>query len=169
MEAVPHVPTAAPHRLDASTLGAQVGVGVTELTGLETGGSPILSYHIEVDQAGGGTGPWTEVAGGTTDSLVLEHVVASLVPGDMYFFRYRARNRHGWSDGYSPVQAILLATVPGAPAAARTANAGLDVVVDWDAPVDDGSAPTLGYRITLKGADGLFLVEATACDGLGAD
>jgi len=43
--------------------------------GTETGGSPILSYHVELDQAGGGTGPWTEVAGESSDSLDLTHVV----------------------------------------------------------------------------------------------
>jgi len=103
METVPHVPVNAPYRLDASTLGAQIGVGVRALTGLETGGSPILSYHLEIDHLGGGTGPWIEVAGETTDSIVLEHVVTALTPGELYFFRYRVRNIHGWSNGYSPV------------------------------------------------------------------
>ena len=46
METVPHEPLLGPHRLDASTLGTQVGVGVTALSGLETGGSPILSYEV---------------------------------------------------------------------------------------------------------------------------
>lgn len=86
----------------------------------------------------------------------------------MYFFRYRARNRHGWSEGYSPIQAILLATVPTATAQATTTNAGLDVVIAWDAPPSDGAAPIVGYRIRLKGSDGLYLVEAT-CDGMGPD
>lgn len=168
METVPHVPPSAPHRLTASTLGTQIGVGVTALTGTETGGSAILSYHIEVDHAGGGTGPWTEVAGGSADSLLLEHVVAALTAGDFYYFRYRARNVHGWSDGYSPVQAILLATVPAAPAAARTTNSGTDVVVDWDVPASDGAAALLGYRIKFLGADGLYQEESTNCAGMGA-
>jgi hypothetical protein len=127
-----------------------------------------LSYHLEMDQAGGGTGPWTEVAGEAADSTALEHVVASLVAGELYHFRYRARNVHGWSEGYSPVAAILLATVPDATTAAVTSNSGLDVVVTWSTPPSDGSAPILGYRVTLKGGDALFHVESSACDGAGA-
>jgi hypothetical protein len=169
METVPHDPLLAPHRLDSSTLGTQIGVGVTALAGLETGGSPILSYEVEIDHDGGGTGPWTEVAGGTTDSLDLEHVVSALTPGELYFFRYRARNQHGWSEGYSPVQSILLATVPSAPPAARTTNSGADVLVDWDAPASDGSAPLLAYRVRLRGADGLLHVESSHCDGGGSE
>ena len=59
--------------------------------------------------------------------------------------------------------------MPDSPNSARTNNAGINVVVDWDAPSFDGASPILGYRIKIKSADGLFLVESTACDGLGAD
>ena len=112
MEVVPHVPAVAPARVDASTLGTQIGVQITALTGTATGGSAVLSYHIEYDLLGGGTGPWTEVVGATTDSLDLIVVQAGLTAGEMYYFRYRSKNVHGWSEGYSPVRAILLATVP---------------------------------------------------------
>ena len=80
-----------------------MGVKITELTGTDTGGAPILSYHVQYDQAGGGTGPWTDVAGDPTDSLSLEHTIGALLSGKMYYFRYRARNVHGWSEEFSPV------------------------------------------------------------------
>jgi hypothetical protein len=69
MEIAPHTPPSGPSRVHSLTLGTQMGISIAELTGTSTGGSPILSYHVEVDQAGGGTGPWTEVAGFTTDSM----------------------------------------------------------------------------------------------------
>ena len=64
METVPLTPTSSPTRIDASTYGQQIGVAISELTGTDTGGSPITSYVLEMDSAGGGTGPWTVVAGG---------------------------------------------------------------------------------------------------------
>lgn len=87
----------------------------------------------------------------------------------MHYFRYRVRNVHGWSEGYSPVQAILLATVPDATTAARTTNSATDVVIDWDAPSFDGNAPLLGYRIKIRDTNGLFQEETVACDGAGPD
>jgi hypothetical protein len=145
---------------------------MTALTGDSTGGSTVLSYHLEIDQAGGGTGPWTEVAGETSDSLVLEHVVTGLSEGLMYFFRYRVKNVHGWSgypgEEYSPVQAILLATVPDATAVARVSNSGTDALVEWDEPSFDGNSPLLGYRVQIRGSNGLFMEETSSCDGSGA-
>ena len=128
----------------------------------------MLSYHLEVDQAGGGTGPWTEVAGEGTDSLLLVHTVPGLTEGLMHYFRYRVRNVHGWSEEYSPTQAVLLATVPVATAVARTSNSATDVVIDWDAPTFDGNAALLGYRVKIRDSSGLFQEETASCDGSGA-
>jgi hypothetical protein len=88
-----------------------MGFNFTNLTGTATGGSTILSYHVEYDQAGGGSGPWTEVAGSTSNSLLTTHTLTSLQAGKMYYIRYRAKNAHGWSAGYSPVTAIMMASV----------------------------------------------------------
>jgi hypothetical protein len=56
-------------------------VNVATLTGVNTGGSAILSYHVEYDHLGGGSGPFTEVAGFTTPSLLVDLTVAALTPG----------------------------------------------------------------------------------------
>jgi hypothetical protein len=61
-----------------------------------------------------------------------------------------------------------MASVPDAPTAATTTNSATDVIVTWPVPAFDGSAPILAYRVKLKGADGVFREETTACDGLGA-
>lgn len=152
-------------------MGTQIGVRLAALTGTATGGAPILSYHLELDASGGGNGPWTEVAaGGSADPLALERIVGGLTPGKLYFFRYRARNVHGWSgalpEHYSPVKPILLATVPSATTAVTTTNQGADVIVSWALPPSDGASAILGYRILLKGADALFREEPTRCGGL---
>ena len=81
METVPHNPAVAPTRNDVLTLGSQIGVKIDALAGVAAGGSPILSYNVEYDHAGGGNGPFTEVAGSSSDSLLLEHTIAALTPG----------------------------------------------------------------------------------------
>lgn len=105
MQVKPHAPTIAPARIDLSTFGTTMGVSITELTGTQTGGAPILSYNLQIDSIGGGSSTsvtWTEVAGETTDSLDLEQEIYGLTPGSLYYFRYRAKNAHGFGD-YSPV------------------------------------------------------------------
>jgi hypothetical protein len=49
MEYVPHNPSTGPLRIDALTLGQQMGFNFSALTGTNTGGSIILSYHVEYD------------------------------------------------------------------------------------------------------------------------
>jgi hypothetical protein len=147
-------------------LSSQLTIGVPALTGTTTGGAVILSYLLEMDQAGGGAGPWTEIAGSTTDSLELQHVISSLTPGVQYFFRYKARNQHGWSTGYSPVLATYVATAPDTTTPATLTNSGVQVTISWTAPSYDGAAPILGYRAKVKGSDGLFYEETATCSGM---
>jgi hypothetical protein len=61
MQTVPHKPSLTPERIEYLTYGTQLALSYTELTELETGGSPIISYGLEMDSSGGGSGPWTEV------------------------------------------------------------------------------------------------------------
>jgi hypothetical protein len=82
-------------------------IAFQELTGLQTGGAPILAYKFEMDQAGGGSGPWTTV----DESLLTQDVITGLVEGLPYFFRYSALNAHGYSDP-SNVYYSLMATIP---------------------------------------------------------
>jgi hypothetical protein len=56
-------------------------VSIDTLTGVNTGGSAILSYHVEYDHLGGGMGPFTEVAGFIAPSLLVDLTVAALTPG----------------------------------------------------------------------------------------
>lgn len=56
-------------------------MSIDTLTGVNTGGSAILSYHVEYDHLGGGMGPFTEVAGFIAPSLLVDLTVAALTPG----------------------------------------------------------------------------------------
>ena len=38
-----------------------MGVSFDALTDDETGGAAIISYNLQIDSAGGGSGPWSDV------------------------------------------------------------------------------------------------------------
>lgn len=119
----PHLPADAPYRANAVTTGTTLGVYFDELTGLATGGQPILSYCLELSSIAGGTGTYTEVGGCTSDSLQTQYTITGLVSGDTYYLRYKARNAQGFSSLPSASREILLASRPQAIAsAATTAN-----------------------------------------------
>ena len=65
----PHAPLSGPQRVTALTSDTTMTVYFSPLTALETGGSPILSYFLEMDSTGSGSGPFTEIGGLTSDSL----------------------------------------------------------------------------------------------------
>ena len=71
MQTVPHKPATTPTRVDDLTFGTQLTVTFDELIDDETGGIPILGYILELDQSGGGSGPWTTVQ----DSLLYSRTV----------------------------------------------------------------------------------------------
>jgi hypothetical protein len=68
----------------------------------------------------------------------------------MYYIRYRAKNAHGWSTGYSPVTAIMMASVTDQIGPATTSNSGASVIITWSAPTSDGSSAVQGYRVKIK-------------------
>jgi hypothetical protein len=56
-------------KVDSITIGTTMGVYFNNVTGSNTRGSPILSYHLEIDSTNNGAGPFTEIGGLTTYSL----------------------------------------------------------------------------------------------------
>lgn len=58
-----------------------MGVVFENITGDDTGGAPILSYWLEMDSTGSGTGPFTEIGGYTTDSLQTNYIIPNLISG----------------------------------------------------------------------------------------
>lgn len=63
MQDIPHTPTEAPVRIEELTLGTQIAVQYEPLEGTATGGAPILSYNLQIDKTGGGSGPWLNAKG----------------------------------------------------------------------------------------------------------
>lgn len=59
MQDIPHAPSEAPVRVEDLTFGSQIGVSYNALTLVESGGTDVLSYNLQIDTSGGGSGPWT--------------------------------------------------------------------------------------------------------------
>jgi hypothetical protein len=77
------------------------------------GGTPILSYSLELDDGQGGQ--FKAVYGFEVDSLATSYVQYNSVErGNLYRARYRVKNIIGWSD-YSPIGYILSAVRPNQP------------------------------------------------------
>lgn len=77
----------------------------------QNGGSGILSYHLQYDDASSGS-IWTDLIGLGSDSLLTTFTVTSSISvGDIYRFRYRAKNIHGWGP-YSDALLLYAARVP---------------------------------------------------------
>jgi hypothetical protein len=70
MQDVPHSPLTIPRRVNSITQLTTMGVTYDILTGLATGGTLITSYNLDIDSTGAGSGPWVEVGGFTTNSLL---------------------------------------------------------------------------------------------------
>jgi len=138
------------------------------LTGTDTGGSPILSYHLQYDDSSNGT-LWTDLIGHSSDSLALTYTVSSSIQvPKTYFFRYRAKNVHGWS-GWSPNLSLIAASVPDVVLpAAVTFNDGTNARIQWTLPAYDGGMPITAYAIYVKATNGSFYTSDATCNGTDA-
>ena len=162
MTTVPHKPLHPPERIEQFTFGSQIAMSFEELTADATGGSPILSYNLQIDSVGGGSGPWIEVQGESEDILATSGVVTGLTPGEPYFFRYRARNAHGWSEP-SNVHFTLMATRPDQipPSPSRTVDSDRDVIISWDATPNERDSAVTAYRVNVKSRNGISYQVST--------
>lgn len=58
MQTVPNAPLVGPQRVNDVTSGTTMGVSMTPLYGNDTGGTPVLSYALEMDPTNNGAGPF---------------------------------------------------------------------------------------------------------------
>jgi len=100
----PATPTAAPYRDFEVSSASQLKISYAAIT--DNGGSPILSYSLEIDDGQGG--PFQPLYGVVGDTMVLSTVYKNVTRGQLYQTRYRARNAIGWSE-YSPIGHLLAA------------------------------------------------------------
>jgi hypothetical protein len=82
-------------------------------------------------------------------------------------FRYRVKNIVGWSPDYSPELTILAASKPDAPDSVTTSINGINVVIDWNAPSENG-ATISSYVIEILDGDGTWVQDTSYCDGADA-
>ena len=140
-----------------------------ELSLEHRGYADALSYNLEWDK---GTDDWEEISGGSSDSLVLTHIITDgITEGGSYNFRYRVKNVFGFPDEvdggwsiYSDDTKITAISIPDQMSAPTTANSGTDVVITWPEPNSNGADIT-EYLIEVQTNDGDFVEEDTFCDG----
>jgi hypothetical protein len=109
---LPETPTFAPTSDLSVSSESQLRIDIQVVAG--DGGSPILSYSLEVDD---GAGEEFRVLFGTiSDTLSTSFTLKNVTRGRVYRARYRVRNAIGFSD-YSPIGYLLAASKPSAPPA----------------------------------------------------
>ena len=86
-----------------------------------------------------------------------------LTEGKLYYFRYRAKNAHGWGD-FSPISWVLLANRPDQLAPVTTTSVGTDVEISWNPTPHERFSEVFAYRVKIKRSDGIF-VEHPQCEG----
>lgn len=108
---VPLKPASAPTRNSATTQ-TSITVDYATPTSTYTGGSTILSLHLQYDNATSGA-TWTTLIGYNPTSTTTTYTISGsqVVTGSTYKFRYRASNIHGWGS-YSDTVDVIAAEVP---------------------------------------------------------
>ena len=130
----PADPTNAPTR-NALTSKSTIVVDITTISTVN--GSPILSYHVEIDDGLGGS--FREVQGLTTNSLSLTATYSNgIYAGRNYRVQYRAKNIIGWTD-FSPIGSILAAYLPDTPIPPVVTITGTFAKVQFYLPFNQGS------------------------------
>jgi len=161
---IPHVPETSPTRGTGTTDGTIV-IDIAEV--LEDGGSPILSYSIEMDDGSG----YASIIGDPDDSLARTHSESGVTSGASLKFKYRVRNVYGWSD-YSPEVTIIASTESTEPLNPASTNTPLSsvVTITWDLPTNTGGdGITIDeYRVLIRHADGVTFSEPAGYDGTNA-
>jgi hypothetical protein len=145
----------------------------------QTGGSAITSYNLQHDQgAAAGSGPQSSPSTENFVSLVGEIpdnnvavttvVLNGLNADTTYSFRYRTRNKHGWS-GFSDILEVLTATIPAGmspPSFSIESSTPTSVTLTWAKPYSGGNAIS-AYIVQFQHGDSStdFSPELSYCDG----
>lgn len=110
----PDTPTEGPLPVARLTNEQQITVTFGPQSVDKNGGSPLLSYDLQMDDGIGGD--FSSLVGFEHDSLetiftVTQAMNQRITSGAIFRFRYRVRNVNGWSL-FSPITHVKAATVP---------------------------------------------------------
>jgi cellulose 1,4-beta-cellobiosidase len=125
--------------------------------GVNNGGMPITEYRISQKVQGGS---FSVIATGITET---NYVASGLTLGTIYEWQVEALNSVGYSlpsVGFENLHALI----PGIPSDLTTTNTGTNIVFDWTAPSDNGSAIS-SYSVTIRQNDGIFSQDTINCNG----
>ena len=111
-------------------------------------GLPVVDYGISYDE-GQGDSTVTLLAAGITDTT---YSYSQVTQGTTYVFYIQARSEFSYSEYSTPIS-VLAAEKPAKPATPTTSIDGDNVLIDWTAPDNMGSAIT-GYIIEVMHSDG---------------
>jgi len=160
---LPSDPTLAPASDESFTTDTQIKIDIAPIT--STGGSPILSYSLEVDDGQGGL--FVPVFGLSVNSLSTSYKQFNNVTrGSLFRARYRVKNIIGWTD-YSPISYIMAAVPPSQPAKPNIITASSTLIqIQIQPSIDDGGSTITSYELYRDdGALGAF-TKITSYDGL---
>ena len=153
---VPPAPGLAPVSLPSLTSSTQITVLLTALTAeAETGGAPVTSYGLQMSaHSAGEAASFSDVTGTVSDSLAIQHTVASVEKGKTYAFRYRAKNTYGWSEEWSPIMYEVAADAPDAPPAPSFVEASdTTATLAISLPLDNGGQILTGIELWRDAGD----------------
>ncbi len=136
---VPDAPT------EASALATDASATVTWSAPGSDGGSTISGYTVvatdsTTPSSGGESCAWT--------SGPLFCTVSGLTDGDSYTFTVSATNGVGTGGASAPSNAVIPATVPGAPTSVSATPGDTTADVTWSAPDTDGGSAIQSYTVT---------------------
>ena len=142
-----------------------------------SGGLPITSYSIEVDDGAGGS--FYVLYGILTDSLSTTYTISTDIrEGQTYRFRYRLKNEVGWSD-YSLVtyaKAMAVSEIPPAPEYVSSSDTSITLLINFCSNLngaivdyyelyrDQGSTGSTFQKVTSYGGDVSTFTLTTTSD-----
>lgn len=106
VQQIPMAPSLAPIMISQAE--TSITVQMPQVSGLDTGGSPITSYNLVYSP----NLSYTSIIGENPNNLLLTITKGGLNTNTLYKFKYRVRNKFGWSKDYSPYVEIRTATLP---------------------------------------------------------
>jgi len=153
------IPVAVPGAPTNLTATAGNNQATVNWTAPSANGSPITGYTVS----------WS---GGSQACSGSPCVVTGLNNGTSYAFTVTATNAVGTGPASPASNVVTPATVPGAPTAVSAAAGDSQATVNWTAPMSDGGAAIIAYRVTpyigqvAQSPIGVGLVTSSTLTGL---